>query len=64
MKIIVDRDKCIGSGQCVMTEPAVFDQDEDDGLVVLLQASPGAEYAAAVRDAAMICPSQAITVED
>jgi ferredoxin len=63
MKVIVDREKCIGSGQCVMTEPAVFDQDEDDGLVILLQASPDPDYAAAAQDAAMICPSQAIKIE-
>ncbi|WP_163506817.1 ferredoxin [Fodinicola acaciae] len=64
MKIVVDRDKCIGSGQCVMTDPAVFDQDEDDGLVILLQPEPPADHQAAARDAAMICPSQAITIQE
>ena len=63
MRVVVDRNKCIGSGQCVMTEPAVFDQDEDDGLVILLQESPDPDYAAAAADAAMICPSQAIKIE-
>ena len=35
MRITADRDACVGSGQCVLTEPDVFDQD-DDGLVTLL----------------------------
>lgn len=64
MKIVVDRDKCIGSGQCVMTDPTLFDQDEDDGLVILLQPEPPADHEAAAKDAAMICPSQAIWIEE
>ena len=28
LKVIVDRDKCVGSGECVFTAPEVFDQDE------------------------------------
>jgi ferredoxin len=35
---IVER-KCIGAGQCVLSAPAVFDQD-DDGIVVLRDATP------------------------
>lgn len=64
MKITVDQTKCAVSGQCVMTAPEVFDQREEDGVVTLLQDSPPAELAAAVRDAAMLCPAQAITVEE
>ena len=33
MKVIADRDVCIGAGMCVMTA-AIFDQDED-GIVVI-----------------------------
>ena len=42
MKVHVDRHKCIGSGQCASTAPAVFDQDAADGMVVLLAAEPAA----------------------
>ena len=33
MKILADRDVCIGAGMCVMTADVIFDQD-DDGIVV------------------------------
>jgi ferredoxin len=35
MSIRADRDVCIGAGMCVVAAPAVFDQDAD-GLVLLL----------------------------
>ena len=35
MKVVADRDICIGAGMCVMTTDAVFDQD-DEGIVVVL----------------------------
>jgi ferredoxin len=34
MRVIVDQDACVSSGQCVLTVPAVFDQN-DDGVVML-----------------------------
>jgi ferredoxin len=66
--VVVNRDLCIGAGLCVMTAPEVFDQADDDGLVVLLApeaADPGWDVAAdpragAVRDAARRCPSGAL----
>ncbi|MFA1546284.1 ferredoxin [Actinomadura chokoriensis] len=64
MRVTVDRDVCIAAGQCVITAAGVFDQGEDDGLVVLLQPSPPAELAADVRLAMSLCPSRAITVRE
>jgi ferredoxin len=43
MKVTVGTDKCIASGQCVLTSPEVFDQRDEDGVVVLLNPSPSAE---------------------
>ncbi|MFG2141150.1 ferredoxin [Streptomyces sp. NPDC048650] len=63
MRIDIDRDICIGAGQCVLTAPNVFTQD-DDGFSQLL---PGREDGAGdplVREAARACPVQAITVTD
>jgi ferredoxin len=64
MRVSVDQNLCCSSGQCVAAVPAVFDQDEDDGTVLLLQPHPPAELHAAVRTAASICPGQAIAVHD
>ena len=30
MRVIVDKELCIGAGQCVVTAPDVFDQDDDE----------------------------------
>ncbi|MFI7545427.1 ferredoxin [Actinoplanes sp. NPDC049599] len=59
--VVADRDRCIGAGNCVLTLPAVFDQDEDEGLVVLLDADPPAESAELVARAVERCPAGAIS---
>ncbi|GAA3590911.1 ferredoxin [Nonomuraea rosea] len=64
MKVIVDEDKCCGAGQCVLIAPEVFDQNEDDGIVILLEAAPGADQHAAVREAAAVCPGAAIELSE
>jgi len=64
MKVTIDTDKCISSGQCVLSAPEVFDQRDEDGLVILLAPSPPAELAEGVRRAAALCPALAITVQD
>jgi ferredoxin len=62
MKLVVDKSRCIGAGQCVLKAPRVFDQQEDDGMVILLAESPSAEDQDAARLAARVCPAEAITV--
>lgn len=64
MKVRVDEAKCCGAGQCVLIAPEVFDQREDDGIVVLLDPRPAEELTVAVREAAAVCPAAAITVHD
>ncbi|MEU3186011.1 ferredoxin [Streptomyces sp. NPDC006923] len=63
MKVTVDEDKCCGAGQCVLIAPGIFDQREDDGIVVLLQAEPDESSQAAVREAAQVCPAAAIALD-
>ncbi|MFE5298793.1 ferredoxin [Streptomyces sp. NPDC056632] len=62
MDIRVDRGRCIGAGMCALTAPAVFDQDEDEGLVVLLDPRPARDHHAAVRLATGTCPAAALTL--
>ncbi|GAA2251703.1 MULTISPECIES: ferredoxin [Kitasatospora] len=64
MQVTVDRDRCCGAGQCVLTAPAVFDQSEDDGLVQLLTDRPAPSEQADVRLAATLCPANVITVHE
>jgi ferredoxin len=64
MKVTVDQDKCVASGQCVLAAPDVFDQRDEDGVVVLLNPHPPAAWTADVRRAAAVCPALAITVEE
>ena len=40
MKVKVDQARCVASGNCVLTAPEVFDQRDEDGIVVLLDPSP------------------------
>ncbi|MFD9324888.1 MULTISPECIES: ferredoxin [unclassified Streptomyces] len=59
--ISIDKDACIGAGQCALAAPSVFTQD-DDGFSELL---PGREAGAGdpmLREAARACPVGAITV--
>ena len=65
MRVVIDRSKCVGAGQCVSSAPAVFDQNPDDGLVVLLQPVVPAGGLEAARMAERLCPSRAISlIED
>ena len=63
MQISVDEEKCCGAGQCVLLAPDVFDQREDDGIVVLLDPAPGESRLDIVQNAAAMCPAAAITVQ-
>ena len=64
LKVIVDRGKCVGSGDCVFTAPEIFDQDEADGIVLLLTDAPEEALWEAARRAARQCPANAIRVEE
>ncbi|MEV1064630.1 ferredoxin [Streptomyces sp. NPDC050263] len=59
----IDTDVCIGAGQCVLSAPSVFTQD-DDGFSALL---PGREDGGGdpmLREAARACPVGAIKVSE
>ena len=64
MKVVVDTEKCVAAGNCVAAAMDVFDQRDEDGVVVLLNEYPRPELAEEVRNAAAVCPALAIRIED
>jgi ferredoxin len=63
MHITSDQARCVGSGQCAMLSPDVFDQG-DDGIVVVLQDRPGEELRDEVLQAIDLCPSRSIALAE
>jgi ferredoxin len=59
LDIRIDRELCMGSGNCSFWAPAVFDLD-DDGIAVVLD--PNAQPEDKIVLAAQGCPTQAISV--
>jgi len=64
MKITVDQDRCCGAGTCVLLVPDVFDQRDEDGIVVLLDDQPELKLHDLVREASAVCPAAAIEVHE
>ncbi|MFI5841832.1 ferredoxin [Catenuloplanes sp. NPDC051500] len=60
MNVTVDHDRCIGAGLCALTAPAVFDQDPEEAVVVLLDETPPEEARSAVAQAMDRCPAGVI----
>ncbi|RXS84116.1 ferredoxin [Streptomyces sp. TM32] len=62
MRVRLEAERCVASGQCVLVAPTVFDQD-DDGVVVLLKEQPGETEREAVQQSVQLCPAAAIRAE-
>ncbi|MEU2787949.1 ferredoxin [Streptomyces sp. NPDC007100] len=62
IEVRVDPEVCAASGMCTLLVPEVFDQSEEDGTVLLVDATPAAGLEKKVHTAALRCPSGAITV--
>jgi ferredoxin len=59
LDIRIDRDSCMGSGNCQFWAPGVFDLD-DDGIAIVVD--PSAQPDDKIVLAAQGCPTQAIKV--
>lgn len=64
MKIELDIEKCVGAGVCVLAAPENFDQNDDDGVVVVLDDQPSGSQLPEVRDAAARCPAAVIRLAE
>ena len=62
MRVTVDRDRCIGAGNCALIAPSVFDQDPDEAVVVVLDESPPEDSRPAVQEAVDRCPAAVIAL--
>jgi ferredoxin len=60
-RIVVDRECCIGSGNCSFYAPNTFDLDDELKSVVI---DPAGDTLADVRAAAEGCPVNAISIDD
>jgi ferredoxin len=63
MHIEIDKDVCIGAGQCALVAPRVFAQD-DDGYSTLLPHHENRTGDPLTHEAARACPVSAITVSE
>ena len=59
LKVTVNKSRCISSGDCVETAPAVFQLDADEKSDVV---NPSGAPEATILAAARSCPVKAITV--
>ncbi|WP_030440499.1 ferredoxin [Actinoplanes subtropicus] len=64
MRVTIDTEKCVSSGQCALTAPEVFSQRESDGVGVVLDEEPAPEHHDLVRQSEMYCPAAAIQLQD
>lgn len=63
MRISIDADKCVGSGNCENAAREVFELG-DDGLARVIDEHPDTSVERRVRAAERGCPTGAITVDD
>ena len=62
MKATVDPDLCTGCEVCVDTCPEVFEMNDDDLAVTIVDVVP-ADAEESAQEAADDCPAEAITIE-
>jgi ferredoxin len=63
MRVVVDFDVCQSNALCMGAAPEVFEV-RDDGFLYILQEQPDESLRSKVEEAARLCPTQAITIEE
>lgn len=60
MRIEIDQETCLNSGQCAYMTPDLFEVDDDGVPTILVTGELTPDQLTAAQDAADICPSQSI----
>lgn len=63
MHLRINTERCMGSGVCVDLAPEAFGSD-DDGYAEVLIERPDGELVARVTEAARLCPTHAIVIDE
>ena len=63
MRVRVDNTLCESNGVCVKLCPEVFELDDDDDLLILIE-NPGVELREKLEHAVARCPRQALRLEE
>ena len=63
MRVLLDRDRCVGHGRCYSLAPQVFDADDDGYCVVLAGDDIPSELSELARRGVTNCPEQALSIE-
>ncbi|EHB58863.1 protein of unknown function DUF1271 [Mycolicibacterium rhodesiae JS60] len=64
MRIRSNPAKCVGAGTCAALAPAVFDQDENSGIVEVVDENPPESERKIIEEAVEFCPAQAIWIDE
>ena len=64
MRVVVDELRCDAHGVCVSVCPEVFDLNDDEDVVRVIDEHPDESLRDAITKAAQQCPKAAITIED
>jgi ferredoxin len=62
VKVSVDRGLCEAHGNCMSIDPEIFDLGDDDVLTILVE-EPDESKRAAVEQAVIRCPRQALSLQ-
>lgn len=62
MRIVIDRNRCIGAGMCTGIAPDIFELH--DGTLVVLQEQPDMNRRTSVESAVLCCPVEAISIDN
>ncbi len=63
MRILFDREKCVGHNRCHLLAPELFDVDDEGYAVLLVEGDLPSELVDKAELAADNCPEFAITLE-